>query len=49
MGFWPWSRLASSAWGLREAKSSSGLKGHYLDDIAPQAYVLRAAVLREFM
>jgi Domain of unknown function(DUF2779) len=34
-------RLASGAWGLREVKSSSGLKEHYLDDIALQAYVLR--------
>ena len=30
-------RLASGAWGLREVKSSSGLKDHYLDDIALQA------------
>lgn len=34
-------RLASGAWGLREVKSSSGLKDHYLDDIALQAHVLR--------
>ncbi len=36
-------RLARSAWGLREVKSSSGLKDHYLDDIALQAFVLRGA------
>ena len=36
-------RLAHGAWGLREVKSSSGLKDHYLDDIALQAYVLRGA------
>jgi hypothetical protein len=36
-------RLASGAWGLREVKSSSGLKDHYLDDIALQALVLRGA------
>jgi Domain of unknown function(DUF2779) len=36
-------RLASGTWGLREVKSSSGLKDHYLDDIALQTYVLRGA------
>ena len=36
-------RLAYGAWGLREVKSSSGLKDHYLDDIALQTYVLRGA------
>ena len=36
-------RLADGAWGLREVKSSSGLKDHYLDDIALQTYVLRGA------
>ena len=36
-------RLALGAWGLREVKSSSGLKDHYLDDIALQAFVLRGA------
>jgi Domain of unknown function(DUF2779) len=36
-------RLANGAWGLREVKSSSGLKDHYLDDIALQTYVLRGA------
>jgi hypothetical protein len=36
-------RLANGDWGLREAKSSSGLKDHYLDDIALQTYVLRGA------
>jgi hypothetical protein len=36
-------RLASGRWGLREVKSSSGLKDHYLDDIALQAYVLRGS------
>jgi hypothetical protein len=34
-------RLAHGTWGLREVKSSSGLKDHYLDDIALQTYVLR--------
>ena len=38
-------RLASGAWGLREVKSSSGPKDHYIDDIALQAYVLRGAGL----
>lgn len=36
-------RLANGAWGLREVKSSSGPKDHYLDDIALQTYVLRGA------
>jgi hypothetical protein len=36
-------RLAQGTWGLREVKSSSGLKDHYLDDIALQTYVLRGA------
>ncbi|MBR1285384.1 DUF2779 domain-containing protein [Bradyrhizobium sp. AUGA SZCCT0177] len=36
-------RLAHGTWGLREVKSGSGLKDHYLDDIAIQAYVLRGA------
>jgi hypothetical protein len=36
-------RLAPGIWGLREVKSSSGLKDHYLDDIALQTYVLRGA------
>ena len=36
-------RLAFGAWGLREVKSSSGLKDHYLDDIALQAFLLRGA------
>lgn len=36
-------RLPHGAWGLREVKSSSGLKDHYLDDIALQAHVLRGA------
>jgi hypothetical protein len=38
-------RLASGGWGLREVKSSSGLKDHYIDDIALQTYVLRGAGL----
>src|SRR6202051_4282939 len=29
-------RLADGTWGLREVKSSSGLKDHYIDDIALQ-------------
>src|ERR1051326_1795900 len=36
-------RLTHGAWGLREVKSSSGLKDHYLNDIALQDYVLRGA------
>jgi hypothetical protein len=36
-------RLSAGAWGLREVKSSSGLKDHYIDDIALQAHVLRGA------
>ncbi len=36
-------RLASSTWGLREVKSSSGLKDHHLDGVALQAFVLRGA------
>jgi Domain of unknown function(DUF2779) len=36
-------RLASGRWGLREVKSSSGLKDHYVNDIALQAYVVRGA------
>ena len=36
-------RLPLGAWGLREVKSSSRLKDHYIDDIALQAYVLRGA------
>ena len=38
-------RLAPGLWGLREVKSSAGLKDHYLDDIALQAYVLRGAAI----
>jgi hypothetical protein len=38
-------RLTLGAWGLREVKSSSGLKDHHIDDIALQAYVLRGAGL----
>ena len=34
-------RLDGGAWGLREVKSSTGLKDHYLDDIALQAFVLK--------
>jgi hypothetical protein len=34
-------RLAHGTWGLREVKSSTGLKDHYLDDIALQAFVLK--------
>ena len=36
-------RLAPDGWGLREVKSSTGLKDYHLDDIALQAYVLRGA------
>jgi hypothetical protein len=38
-------RLPFGAWGLREVKSSSRLKDHYIDDIALQAYVLGGAGL----
>ena len=48
MGFWLWSRLASSAWGLREAKSSSGLKDHYLDDL-PRKPMCSGPQAAEFM
>jgi hypothetical protein len=34
-------RLPGEKWGLREVKSSTRLKEHYLDDIALQAYVVR--------
>jgi predicted RecB family nuclease len=34
-------RLDGDAWGLREVKSSTGLKDHYLDDLALQAFVLK--------
>ena len=36
-------RVAPGTWGLREVKSSGGLKDHYLDDLALQTYVLRGA------
>ena len=36
-------RLADGSWGLREVKSSSRLKDHYLDDIALQIYVTRGS------
>lgn len=39
-------RLPSGAWGLREVKSSSGVKDHYLDDLAVQAFVLKGANIR---
>ena len=38
-------QLAPGTWGLREVKSSSGLKDHYLDDIALQTYVLRGVAV----
>lgn len=34
-------RLAPGTWGLREVKSSGGLKDHYPHDIALEIYVLR--------
>lgn len=34
-------RLDGGAWGLREVKTSTGLKDHYVDDIALQAHVLK--------
>ena len=39
-------RLGRGAWGLREVKSSAGLKEHYIDDIALQAFVLAGAGVR---
>ena len=39
-------RLDRDAWGLREVKSSTGQKDHYLDDIALQAFVLRGRAFR---
>ena len=36
-------RLDCDAWGLREVKSSTGLKDHYLDDLALQVFVLKGA------
>jgi hypothetical protein len=36
-------RLLFGTWGLREVKSSSGLKNHYIDDIALQVNVVRGA------
>jgi hypothetical protein len=36
-------RLPAGSWGLREIKSSTRLKDHYINDIALQAYVLRGA------
>jgi len=36
-------RLGRDAWGLREVKSSTKLKDHYVDDLALQAFVLRGA------
>lgn len=36
-------RLVDGNWGLREVKSSSGLKDHYIDDIAIQTYVLQGS------
>ena len=36
-------RLGRGTWGLREVKSSAGLKDHYIDDIALQALRARGA------
>jgi hypothetical protein len=36
-------RLGQGTWGLREVKSSTGLKERYIDDIALQAFVLKGA------
>src|SRR5262249_7421143 len=38
-------RLADGTWGLREVKSSSGLKDHYVDDIALQTFVLKGCCI----
>jgi hypothetical protein len=39
-------RLKDGAWGLREVKSSSGVKEVHLDDVAVQLYVLEGCGLR---
>lgn len=36
-------RLAEGRWGLREVKSSGGVKDHHLDDVALQVYVLEGS------
>ncbi len=38
-------RLGRDSWGIREVKSSTGVKGKYIDDIACQLYVARGAGL----
>jgi hypothetical protein len=39
-------RLGEGAWGLREVKSSAGLKDRHLDDVAIQLFVLEGSGLR---
>ena len=39
-------RLPRGRWGLREVKSSGGVKDHYLDDIAVQMHVLEGVGLK---
>lgn len=39
-------RLGDGDWGLREVKSTSGLKDVHLDDVAIQQYVLEGCLLR---
>lgn len=39
-------RLGGGAFGLREVKAATGVKAHYLDDVAVQRYVLEGAGLR---
>ena len=39
-------RLPDGSWGLREVKSSGGVKDHHIDDLALQAHVIRGAGVR---
>ena len=39
-------RLPRGYWGMREVKSSGGVKEHHFDDVAVQFHVLRAAGVR---
>jgi len=37
-------RVSKKRWGLREVKSSGGVKDHYLDDVAVQMHVLKGVL-----